>query len=150
MLYTDRISLSIYTRVLFHCYTCANVGFDKKKNRTPSVLHGPTIGARNYRFHVHCHWYASGYLYEKEKTEPLHKHAHDKYVYSIIILAWRATQRRRRFERPYYCYVHDEIWRSTKSNGLPCVSLKRDAWSPSTDITMEWAEERKLLLWPGE
>lgn len=127
MLYTDRVSSSIYTRVLFHCYTCASVGFDEKKNRTPSNLHGPTIDKSIYRLRMHCYWYASGYLYEKEKTEPLHKHAHDKYAYSIIILAWRATRRRRRFEGPYYCYVHDEIWRSTKSNGLPCVSLKRDA-----------------------
>lgn len=127
MLYTNRVSSSIYTRVLFHCYTCASVGFDEKKKRTPSVLYGPTVGTRNYRFRVHCHCTHRDINMKKKKFEPLHKHAHDKYAYSIIILAWRATRRRRRFEGPYYCYVHDEIWRSTKSNGLPCVSLKRDA-----------------------
>lgn len=64
------------------------------------------------------------------KNHHINTHTHNKNG----ILAWCATRRRRRSEGPYYCYVHYEIWPSTKSKRLPCVSLKHDASSQSAPL----------------
>lgn len=91
MLYTNRVSSSIYTRVLFHCYTCASVGFDEKKKRTPSVLYGPTVGTRNYRFRVHYHCtHRDIYMKKKNPNHYINTHTINT---RIVLLYWLGVRR---------------------------------------------------------